>query len=144
MTINMTQMMQQMPTIERMNCKVIEESVNRCVIEMPLEGNSNHVGTAYAGAMFTLAEFPFGLMFLSRFGGMDKLYPVVGEMNIRYMAPAMTAVRLTVEISEEQWQQIETETLEKGKYKIVLPLELQDANGTVVAKTEATYFSIKS
>lgn len=144
MSTNLTEMMQQLPTIARMNCEVVEESENRCVVEMPLEGNSNHVGTAYAGAMFTLAEFPFGLMFLSRFGGMEKMYPVVGEMNIRYMAPAMTAVRLTVEVTEERWQEIEKETLENGKYKIVLPLELKDAHGTVVAKTEAVYFSIKS
>jgi len=144
MTNSLTEMRSTVPTLERMNCKIIEESVNRCVVEMPLQGNDNHVGTAYAGALFALAEFPFGWMFIKRFGGMEKLYPIVGEMNIRYLAPAMTDVRLTVEVSDERWQQIETETLEKGKYKIILPLELKDTNGTVVAKTEATYFAIKS
>jgi len=130
------------PMLSRMNLFFIESSANRCVVELPLEGSTNHVGTVYAGALFSLAEFPFGFMFLQRFG-VDNIYPVVGEMTIRFTAPAMTNTRVTLEVSEERWQEIESATLSKGKYKIILPLELKDSNGTVVAKTDATYFSIK-
>lgn len=130
------------PMLSRMNLSFIEAGANRCTVELPLEGSTNHVGTVYAGALFALAEFPFGLMFMQRFG-MDKMYPVVGNMEIRFTAPAMTNTRVTLEISEERWKEIEEETLSKGKYKIMLPMELKDTNGTVVAKTEATYFSVK-
>jgi len=130
------------PMLARMNLSFIESGANRCTVELPLEGSTNHVGTIYAGALFALAEFPFGLMFMQRFG-MDNIYPVVGDMSIRFTAPAMTDTRVTLEISEERWKEIEEQTLSKGKYKIILPLELKDTNGTIVAKTEAIYFSIK-
>lgn len=140
--IDNDKMMKLNPMLSRMNMSFIETGANRCVVELPLEGSTNHVGTVYAGALFTLAEFPFGMMFLERFG-MDTMFPVVGNMDIRFTAPAMTNIRVTLEISEERWKEIEEETLSKGKYKIVLPMELKDANGTIVAKTEATYFSVK-
>jgi len=140
--IDNDKMMKLNPMLSRMNMSFIETGANRCVVELPLEGSTNHVGTVYAGALFTLAEFPFGMMFLERFG-MDTMYPVVGNMDIRFTAPAMTNIRVTLEISEERWKEIEEETLSKGKYKIILPMELKDTNGTIVAKTEATYFSVK-
>jgi len=140
--INNDEVMKLNPMLSRMNMSFIEASANRCVVELPLEGSTNHVGTVYAGALFTLAEFPFGLMFMQRFG-MENMYPVVGNMEIRFTAPAMTDTRVTLEISDERWNEIEEQTLSKGKYKIVLPIELKDTNGTVVAKTEATYFSVK-
>jgi thioesterase domain-containing protein len=139
----MQEMMGLIPTLERMNCKVLEETPNRCVIEMPLEGNTNHLGTVYAGALMSLAEFPFGMMYLSRFD-IKTMYPIVGDMSVRFTAPAMTPVKLAVEVTDEQWQQIEAETLAQGKSKFVLPLELLDENDQVVAKTEAIYFSIKA
>jgi len=61
------------------------------------------VGTVYDGALFTLAEFPFGLMFMQRFS-MEDMYPVVvGNMEIRFTASAMTDTRVTLEISDERW-----------------------------------------
>lgn len=46
-------------------------------LRMPIEGNGNHVGTMHAGALFTLAEVPGGVVF----GGvadMKRFYPIVG------------------------------------------------------------------
>ena len=34
-------------------------------LRMPLSGNQNHIGTLYAGALFTLAEIPGGALFLT-------------------------------------------------------------------------------
>jgi len=140
--INNDEVMKLNPMLSQMNMTFIETSANRYVVELPLESSTNHVGTVYAGALFTLAEFPFGMMFMQRFG-MENIYPVVGNMEIRFTAPAMTDTRVTLEVSDERWNEIEEQTLSKGKYKIILPIELKDTNGTVVAKTEATYFSVK-
>jgi len=140
--INNDEVMKLNSMLSQMNMTFIETSANRYVVELPLESSTNHVGTVYAGALFTLAEFPFGMMFMQRFG-MENIYPVVGNMEIRFTAPAMTDTRVTLEVSDERWNEIEEQTLSKGKYKIILPIELKDTNGTVVAKTEATYFSVK-
>jgi len=140
--INNDEVMKLNSMLSQMNMTFIETSANRYVVELPLESSTNHVGTVYAGALFTLAEFPFGMMFMQRFG-MENIYPVVGNMEIRFTAPAMTDTRVTLEVSDERWNEIEEQTLSKGKYKIILPIELKDTYGTVVAKTEATYFSVK-
>jgi len=140
--INNDEVMKLNSMLSQMNMTFIETSANRYVVELPLESSTNHVGTVYAGALFTLTEFPFGMMFMQRFG-MENIYPVVGNMEIRFTAPAMTDTRVTLEVSDERWNEIEEQTLSKGKYKIILPIELKDTNGTVVAKTEATYFSVK-
>jgi len=45
--------------------KVVELEPGYAKMLMPLEPNLNHVGTMYAGALFTLAELPGGAIFLS-------------------------------------------------------------------------------
>ena len=65
---NLEQAMQRIDTLKNMNLRVLEESPNRVRIAMPRAGNGNHLGGVYAGAIFSLAEFPFGMMCVDRFG----------------------------------------------------------------------------
>ena len=44
------------PAIERTGIEILELEPGRATLRMPLEPNVNHVGTMYAGALFTLAE----------------------------------------------------------------------------------------
>ena len=55
---------------------------------MPLHGNQNHIGSMYAGALFTLAEIPGGALFLTSFDA-QRFYPIIREMNLRFRRPAM-------------------------------------------------------
>ena len=54
---------------------------------MPLHGNQNHIGSMYAGALFTLAEIPGGALFLTSFDA-QRFYPIIREMNLRFRRPA--------------------------------------------------------
>ena len=53
--------------VKRMNLKaeVLEPGFVR--LRVPLAGNENHIGSMYAGALFTLAEIPGGALFLTSF-----------------------------------------------------------------------------
>lgn len=130
------------PTLVNMNLENLEDNAERVHIRMPLEGNGNHVGAAYAGALFTLAEFPFGFLYMNRTGNDSSMFPVVGEMSIRYLAPAMGDVYVDVTMSDEEWQNIVDTTKAKGKMKIERETELKDKDGNVVAVAKTTYFSI--
>jgi thioesterase domain-containing protein len=109
--------MDKIQPLKHMGLKVLKNTRNCLKIEMPLEGNANHVGATYAGSILTLAEFPFGLMFFNRFD-LDDIYPVVGEMTIRYMAPSTGSLTVEVNVSDEEWDEIERTTRENGKMKL--------------------------
>ena len=124
--------------VRRMGLKVVE--LKKCYVELmaPLEGNLSHVGTMYAGALFTLAEIPGGALFLSTFDA-SKYYPIVKEMTIRYKRPVVTDATVKVRLSEEEATRIAAEADEKGKSEFILQGEIFDANGQLVAESEGIY-----
>jgi len=138
---NLEQAMQRIDTLKNMNLRVLEESPNRVRIAMPRAGNGNHLGGVYAGAIFSLAEFPFGMMCVDRFGT-QEIVPVVGEVTIRYLAPAMSDLTIEMTVSEEEWVEIERETKAHGKFKIIKELEVKDDEDRVNAIVKATYFTL--
>ena len=54
---------------------------------MPLKPNKNHIGTMYAGALFTLAEMPGGVLFLSSFDN-KAFFPIVKELTMKFVKQA--------------------------------------------------------
>jgi acyl-coenzyme A thioesterase PaaI-like protein len=137
------QMIQGIDTLKHMGLKVLEQTPNFLKISMPKEGNRNHLGGVYAGAIFSLAEFPFGMMCVDKFG-MRELVPVVGEVTIRYLAPAECDLTVELSISDEEWDNIERETKAHGKFKIVKEIEVRDDQGKVNAVVKATYFTVST
>jgi acyl-coenzyme A thioesterase PaaI-like protein len=105
---------------------------------MPLEGNVNHVGMMYAGSLFTLGEIAGGALHLVSFD-VNKLFPIVKEVTIRFRRPAMTDVTMEVGLGAEEAARIQAEALEEGKADFVLDLELKGADGEVVAVVGGTW-----
>jgi len=132
---------QAIEALRPMGLRVLEESRNVLRIALPQEGNGNHVGGVYAGALFTLAEFPFGMMCLNRFSR-EEIIPVIGEMTIRYLAPASGEMNIEVRVSDDEWDRIEAETKANGKCKVIRDIEIKDAQGRVNAVARGTYFTL--
>jgi hypothetical protein len=86
----------------------------------------------YAGSLFTVGELAGGAIHTVSVD-FSRLFPIVKEVSIRYRRPAMTDVTVEVAMSEEEASRLQAEALEKGKADFALDLELQDANGEVVA-----------
>ncbi len=107
-------------------------------MKMPFEPNKNHVGTMYAGALFTLAEIPGGAVLISAFD-MQTFFPTLAKITTKFTAPARTAVTVVCDLSEEELERIENEATETGKSVFILELELKDEKGVVVAKTVGHY-----
>jgi thioesterase domain-containing protein len=126
--------------IKRIGLKVIDLERGRVKLMAPLKGNENHIGTMYAGALFTLGEVPGGALFLTSFN-VSKHYPIVKEMNIRFRRPAKGDVFVEMAISDERVEEIERETDEKGKAEFILEGEITDEKGEVVALTKGLYQS---
>ncbi|WP_342243661.1 PaaI family thioesterase [Pseudomonas sp. OTU5201] len=107
-------------------------------LRMPLEGNQNHIGTLYAGALFTLAEVPGGALFLTSFDS-RRFYPIVKEMNLRFRRPAKGDITVEARMGSEEITRIQQEAETNGKADYLLELQLLDADGEVVAQSRGLY-----
>lgn len=105
---------------------------------MPLAGNQNHLGSMYAGALFTLAEIPGGALFLTSFDS-QRFYPIVKEMNLRFRRPATADIRVEARLASEQIEQLQSQATRQGKAEYVLELQLTDDSGEVVAESRGLY-----
>jgi len=124
--------------VKRMGLKVLVMEPRHVKLLMPLQGNENHIGIMYAGALFTVAEIPGGALHLTTFD-VTKYVPVIKHMDIRFKKPAATDVTIEVELSPEEVDRVNRELEAQGKSDFVLHGEVKDAHGTVVAVTAATY-----
>jgi thioesterase domain-containing protein len=105
---------------------------------MPLAGNQNHIGSMYAGALFTLAEIPGGALFLTSFDT-QHYYPVIKEMNLRFRRPATGDIRVEARLAADEIERLQREASETGKAEYVLELQLVDGSGEVVAQSRGVY-----
>jgi thioesterase domain-containing protein len=123
---------------ERMGLETVETRKGYAKLKVPLEGNENHVGIMYAGALFTIAEVPGGALFYSLFDG-AKYYPIVKDMYIRFRRPATTDVTIEMTMSEAEAKRIMDEADKNGKADYILEGEIKDQSGEVVALSKGTY-----
>jgi len=126
------------PCVQRMGIQVVEMEPRRVTLRMPIEGNQGHLGSIYAGVLFTAAEIPGGALFLTTFDP-TRCVPIVKSTEIKFKKPALTDVSITVEISQEEVDRINREVEEKGKSDFVLESQLRDAGGAVVCESRGVY-----
>lgn len=126
------------PFVERTGFEVVELRPGYCRARMPLAPNVNHVGTMYAGALYTLAELPGGAMSLATFDP-ERFYPIVREMHIDFRAPTRTDAHVEVTLGDAEVDRIRTEAEEHGRANWSWRCEVTDTEGTVVAVTENHY-----
>jgi len=126
------------PFVRRSGARVAALEPGRVVCRMPLRGNVNHIGTMYAGALFTLAEFPGGPLMLATFGT-RRFIPIVTALDMQFVRAAKSDVTVELSLTPEEAERIEVETLASGKSEFEVRGELKDAAGEVVALSRATY-----
>jgi len=124
--------------VQRAGLKIVTLEPGRVVLTVPFAPNVNHIGTMYAGALFTAAEIPGGALFLSSFD-YRRYFPVVKALNLRFLKPAKTDVSVEVSLSPEEIQRLQALATAEGKAEFVLNAEVKDASGVVVAVSEGVY-----
>ncbi|PIA72266.1 PaaI family thioesterase [Pseudomonas sediminis] len=107
-------------------------------LRMPLQGNQNHIGSMYAGALFTLAEIPGGALFLTSFDA-QRFYPIIKEMSLRFRRPATGDIQVEARLSAEEIARLEEQASHQGKADYLLELQLTDGDGEVVAESRGHY-----
>ncbi len=124
--------------VERSGLKVLELEKGRVKCLMPFAGNGNHIGTMYAGALYTLAEIPGGALFLSSFD-VARYFPIVREQTIKFLKPVTGDVTIEIMISDARIAELQAEADAKGKAEFVLEGEIKTADGVVAATSSGIY-----
>lgn len=126
------------PPIHHMGVTALHVAPGRAVSMVPLEGNTNHIGTVYAGVLFTLAESVGGALAIGTFD-MARYYPVVKGFNITYLKPARSDVRVEARIGAEEVAEITFTASEIGKANFDIECKLLDTAGVAVAISLGKY-----
>lgn len=105
---------------------------------MPFAGNANHIGTMYAGALFTLAEIPGGALFLSSFDA-TRYVPIVKEMTTRFLKPVKGDVTIEIALDDARIASIAAQADAEGKAEFILEGEIKNTDGAVVASSRGVY-----
>lgn len=124
--------------VKRTGLKVEALERGRVVCRMPLAGNVNHIGTMYAGALFTLAEIPGGALFLSSFDP-SRFYPIVTDLQISFRKVVKSDATTEMFLPEDEIERIQADAEANGKALFELRGELKDAEGEVVATSVGQY-----
>ena len=128
---------QLVPRAHQMGVRFVELRPGYVRAELPVEGNTNHVGTIYAGVIFTLAEVLGGAMHVATFD-VTTHYPIVRSMTIDFVAPGTTALTAVASLSDDEIAAVRSAAA-NGKASFVLVAEVTDVAGTVVARTTGNY-----
>ena len=126
------------PLAGHIGLTVTEVSPNRVVLEVPFEGNTNHVGIMYAGVLYTAAEVPPGILALVRFDP-TRFFPVVKEMTVKFRRPGKTGVRVVAELPESRAEQIQIEAERDGKSEFTMDLEVRDEDDEILMTSHGIY-----
>jgi uncharacterized protein (TIGR00369 family) len=99
----------------------------------------NHLDIAYAGAIFALAEITGGVAMLSAFE-QDGCTVLARRMEIDYVRPSRSDLLCDVALPDTVIAESRVAVQAEGKADVVLPIEVQDERGRVVARVSAFYY----
>ena len=117
---------------------LIEERHVRLV--MPLgEIHINHVGTAYAGSIFILAEVASSAFMMSIFGA-EKYIPIASKAEIEYLKPTKKDLVADLSISEQEAEELIKPIEERGKGRVPLTIPISDKDGEIIANAKVVLY----
>lgn len=111
---------------------LMEERHSRII--MPLKDlHINHVGTAYAGSIFVLAEISVPAIIYCTYG-VGKWLPIISRVEIDYIKPStkdlIADVKMTADEAAEKIKPIE----ERGKGRMTLLIPITNTDGEDIAR----------
>ncbi|MEA2126700.1 MAG: hypothetical protein QOI80_3482 [Solirubrobacteraceae bacterium] len=133
-----TVMRASIPLVESTRIEIVALEPGYAKTTAPFEGNGNHLGTMYAGVLFTVAEVIGGVMAAVTFD-MSRFLPVVKSMNIDFRRAARSDVFAEARLDRETIDGAIAAADANGKAPYELRATVTDAGGETVATTVAQY-----
>ncbi|MBN2392636.1 MAG: PaaI family thioesterase [Anaerolineae bacterium] len=99
----------------------------------------NHLDIVYAGAIFALAEIAGGVAMLSAFK-QDSCTVLTRRVEIDYVRPSRSDLLCEVTVPDTDVAENMAAVEADGRADVVLPIEVQDDRGRIVARVSAFYY----
>lgn len=115
---------------------VAEEGV--VAAELPVDANRNHLGTAYAGSLASVAEVLGGVLAATTLD-VSGCVPLIKSLAIDFRRPAVTDVTARAELASSEAERVRAEVLAEGRADFELTATITDVNAVVVATTLGVY-----
>jgi len=125
------------PFATRNGFKIIDLKAGYIKAFIPLKPNKNHFNAMYAGALFTVAELPGGIMSILSFD--SRFFPTLKDFKIEFLKVAKSNVTVEFEITQDKLKELENRALQQGKCAFTLEGNIRDSKNMVVARTYASY-----
>ncbi len=116
--------------VDAMGIRIVEMRDRHVKVLLPLEPNINHIGTMYAGSLFTAGEFIGGPLFLASFD-YTRFYPIVKSISIQFLRPAATDMTVEATLRQDEVDAIVRLADAQGKADWEMNLEIKDQEGLV-------------
>jgi hypothetical protein len=129
--------------VNAMDIRIVEMWDRHAKVLMPLKPNINHIGTMYAGSLFTAGEFIGGPIFIASFD-YSRFYPIVKAINIQFRRLASTDVTVEADLSMDEVDAIQRKACAQGKADWKMELEIKDQAGAVCCLLQGVWQMRKS
>lgn len=126
--------------LAKLQPEIVEERHVR--LGLPVEElHMNHVGIAYAGSEFVLAEIAGGTLFMATYGS-DEFVPILKGVDIKFVKPGTKDLHAELELTQEEADEKIGPVRERGRGDYFLTVEVCDADDEVVAVFDFNYYAL--
>jgi uncharacterized protein (TIGR00369 family) len=135
------QMMDTLPFVNLLGIRIDSIGPGTSEVSMPFDGKlANHLGTAHAGALFTLAETASGAAMAGGFADLILgLRPVAKESRIQYQKVAKGATRASGRVPGDI-AALKAALQADGKVAFPVQVDVFDQEGTLAAQVEVDWY----
>ncbi len=100
--------------------------------------NANYVGTQFGGSLFAMSDPFLMVMALRRLGRDFVVWDKASR--IRFVRPGTSDCRVVFELNDHLLAELRDRALAEQKFDWVIPVEIKDREGRVVARVEKTLY----
>lgn len=127
------------PLLGAMGIEVVEASPGRVRTRLPFRAeNGNHIGTVYAGVLFSFLESSGGALVFVSFD-IARWIPVIVEGSIRFVRPVTGAVETTLEIGHAERDEVHAALEADPKSSWTLHAEAVAEDGRTACEADFVY-----
>jgi thioesterase domain-containing protein len=127
------------PMLGTMGMEVVEVARARVKTRLPFDAqNGNHIGTVYAGVLFSFLEATGGALLLVSFD-VSRWIPVVVEGTIRYTRPVTGAIECDLSLSDDELDLVHRSLEQDSKTSWTLMAAAVAEDGRVACEADLVY-----
>jgi acyl-coenzyme A thioesterase PaaI-like protein len=127
------------PLLGVIGLEVVESRPGHVRTRLPFKPeNGNHIGTVYAGVLFSFLEASGGALVLVSFD-VTRLIPIIVEGAIRYLRPVSGAVEADLAVTDAERDEVHRALESDPKHRWTLRATAIGEDGTTACEADLVY-----